>query len=200
MSVWDAARGKRVGQVGRVECDDRRRRDVHPLFDETALERVRLPGCLGVLGGRGRRRGEPSRLLQCRRSAAGSDQSSVRLWLGPLSQFPVQPQPLHREKERGAAGLEETCWFPNAQGAAYITFLVGAPEAGSTDVLQLRALPCAAECVLGIHPHHTYLNMELCNCKAEPKPDVGSQKATWRWKFLTRPGDWSRIPGCSMNL
>lgn len=89
---------------------------MHPLFDETALERVRLPGCLGVLGGRGRRRGEPSRLLQCRRSAAGSDKSSVRLWLGPLSQFPVQSQPLHREKERGAAGLEETCWFPNAQG------------------------------------------------------------------------------------
>lgn len=50
MSVWDAARGKRVGQVGRVECDDRRRRDVHPLFDETALERVRIPGCLGGLG------------------------------------------------------------------------------------------------------------------------------------------------------
>jgi hypothetical protein len=49
MSVWDATKGKRVGQVGRVECDDmgvrvqdRRRRDVHPLFDETALERVRI--------------------------------------------------------------------------------------------------------------------------------------------------------------
>lgn len=23
---------------------------MHPLFDETALERVRIPGCLGILG------------------------------------------------------------------------------------------------------------------------------------------------------
>lgn len=92
--------------------------------------------------GKGRRRGEPSRLLECRLErlqVAGSDQfgsqSSVRLWLGPL--FPVPSRkPLHRGTERekeAQRAWKRHAGFRMLRGRLHNPFLVAAPEAGSTD-------------------------------------------------------------------
>ena len=90
----DATSGKRVGQVGRVECDVmgvyRTDGDGTCIRSLMRRRRWRGPESQGALRLRQRQdTEEPSRLLDCRWSAAGSNQSSVRLWLGPLSQFPV---------------------------------------------------------------------------------------------------------------
>lgn len=66
---------------------------MHPLFDETALERVRIPGCF--LGAEADTEASLRVYWSARSarsatgSAAGSNRSSVRLWLGPLCQFPA---------------------------------------------------------------------------------------------------------------
>lgn len=164
VGVGCAASGKesRSGAVGSNAMSwacvqDRRRRDVHPLFDETAaLERVRIPGCLGRLVGwlvflgteADAEASEPSRLAavpleRCRIRAVW--QSSVRLWLGSLSQFPVAAAAHLRERKR-RSGLGRDMQVPELlRGRLHNLHSSWSrpPEAGRTEMQAVRQYaPC----------------------------------------------------------
>lgn len=105
---------KRVGQVGRAECDDM---GVHRTDGDgtciRSLTRRRLRGSESqraslAVGSLRVLAGVPLEQLQ------DPTNSSVRLWLGPLCQFPSHKR--CKANQGGAAGLVETCEFLSVQG------------------------------------------------------------------------------------
>lgn len=164
MSVWDVLLvEKRVGQVrsGRMRCHGRVYRTdgdgtcIHSLTRRRRWRGSEFQGAwvgwlVGILGhrGRGRRRGEPSRLAavpleRCRIRAVW--QSSVRLWLGSLSQFPVAAAAHLRERKR-RSGLGRDMQVPELlRGRLHNLHSSWSrpPEAGRTEMQAVtQYVPC----------------------------------------------------------